>query len=80
MKIKTVETKHKFVPVTIELTIESEEELKFFWHLFNCSLGKVRKAMSDFVDDFDTNVGNTAGSQMFRVVDDIVKNRNMRNP
>jgi len=35
MKAKIIEKENKFEPITIELTIESEEELCDLWHRVN---------------------------------------------
>lgn len=77
MKIKTVEAKKVFVPVTIELTIESEEELKFMWHLSNCSLKKIRDDMCEAVPDFDYEEANDIHLALFKTLDNAAIQRGL---
>jgi hypothetical protein len=79
MKIKTVEAKKVFVPVTIELTIESEEELKFFWHMSNSSVKKIKEGMCSTVSDFDIDDIVDAQLLFFKTLDQIAIQRGLTN-
>ena len=41
MKAEVIET--GFHPVEITITVESKEEVRYLWHLFNASMGNVEE-------------------------------------
>jgi hypothetical protein len=69
MKIKTVESKNVFQPIVMEITIESEEELKFLWHLSNSPVKKIKTDMCSSVADFDYESVKDAHLSLFKTLD-----------
>ena len=41
MIVKEIKITPDFAPITIEITIESEEELKMLWHRFNINITSI---------------------------------------
>ena len=41
MKIKVQKTKKEFRPLTLEITVETEGELRALWHRMNCTFSSI---------------------------------------
>ena len=52
MIVKTKETKKEFKPFTIELTIETEDELYELWHRLNLGFDDIREKSCHNVHDY----------------------------
>lgn len=73
-----VEKKNKpdFEPVTITLTIESEEELLSLWHRANCNGD--HGAITEYIKHISLPIGNLAPVTPFwKILDDIKMERRL---
>ena len=74
MKVTIKEDPKVFTPVTLELTIESEEELCNLWHRANVCYKYINNYSYDSYLKFKMN-GNT--TPFFKVLDKLVEDLNL---
>ncbi len=78
MKVRVLEVSSAMnSPITLQVTIDNDEELKELWHRLNVSFVAVKSASMDDVD-YPVNIMDDAFGSLWDVLDGICVSKNLK--